>query len=334
MLNRLTHPLIAHLAAMAAALFFAWHVSQTALVTTGVQFIAPLLIVITVHYIWLAFGRHLTKGYAVKIFGRSAGSALLMIGLLFAGSVLAPQPAQADAGDVFTVILTVLFCVLIIVVVIGIPALLIWGLAKLIFGAIDRNKDPDDPDERLNDGATLIFVVGLICCLSAEGVTERLSFDPAGSATASVLIDAPASDVWVAMETATAPEFPLPGVFTFLPRPTKVSTDEGSRLGAMRVVNFRGREGAGALSLQVVEQTDTTSVFKVRSDTTPYAGWIGHESITYSVVPDGNQTRLETTLQFNRKLSPAWFFEPLMTGVAKGAMGVLGRDVKTRAEAL
>jgi len=231
MTNRLAHPLFAHLAAMTAALFFAWHVSQSSLVTTGVQFIAPLLVVMAVHYVWLALGRHLKPGYAQTIFGRSAGTAILMIALIFAGSVLAPQPAQADVGAVFGAVFTVIFCVLIIVIVIGIPALIVWGLARLIFPARDKD-GPDDPDERLNDGATLIIVAGLIGFASAEGVTERLSFDPAGTATASVLIDAPSDDVWAAMQTATGPEFPLPTVFNFLPRPKEVSTDEGSTLGA------------------------------------------------------------------------------------------------------
>lgn len=334
MTRLITHPILAHLAAMAAALFFAWHVSQSPLARSGVQFIAPLLVIMAVHLVWLAWPGHLTKGCALRIYGRSALTGVLMIVLLFAGSILAPAPAQADVGDVMGEIFTVVFCVFIIAVIIGAAGFIIWAFFRIVFWLIGRKKRPDDPSDRLNDGASLIAVSLLLALASAEGISDSLTFDTTNAATAEFTIDAPADRVWAVMQTATSPDFPLPAILASLPQPVAVPTDEGTDPGALRVVAFAGREGAGTLRLRVSERTPTTAVFDVISDTTPYRSWISYQRLVYEVIPDGDQTQLTVTLHYERRLSPAWFFEPAMEGAGTLAMRVLGRDVKTRAEAI
>jgi hypothetical protein len=134
------------------------------------------------------------------------------------------------------------------------------------------------------------------------------------------------------MQTATSPDFPLPNILGFFPRPVEVSVDESVGLGANRVVQFKGREGAGALHLRVATRTDTTVTFDVMSDTSPYAGWITHQHLTYRITPEGSGTRIAVTLDFERRLAPNWFFGPMMRGAARLAVDVLARDVKARAE--
>ena len=219
MTRLLVRPFFAHLAAMAAALFFAWHVSQSALAKTAVQFIAPLMIIMAIHLLWLAFARRMTQGYAQTIYGRSAVTGLLMMLLLLGGSILAPAPAQAQAGDAVQSLLIVVFCVFFIAVIVGVAGLVVWALFRIIFWLFDKKKDPDDPDERLNDGASLIAAMGLLAVASAEGVSDRISFEARGQATASFVIDGPATDVWAAMQTATSPEFPLPAILSSFPQP-------------------------------------------------------------------------------------------------------------------
>jgi len=116
------------------------------------------------------------------------------------------------------------------------------------------------------------------------------------------------------------------------PRPVAVLVDEGVSLGANRVVRIEGREGAGDLRLRVIERTENTVEFEVLSDTSPIAGWVGFQTLTYSVVPDGEGAMLSVRLNFDRKLAPKWFFGPMMRGAAYLAADVLVRDVVARAE--
>lgn len=86
------------------------------------------------------------------------------------------------------------------------------------------------------------------------------------------------------------------------------------------------------MTLQVIERTHEVAVFEIISDTTPYADWITHRTLTYRVVPNEEGTQLTVTLDFDRALSPSWFFSPVMKGAAHLGMDVLARDVKARAE--
>lgn len=327
-------PAMAHFVAMICAFWFAWTVSSSAYATTSIQFVAPLLVIMGVHVLWLAGAKALRPGYAQRVYARSVATAAVMIGLLFLGTVFAPLPANAQSGEAAGMLLVVVGCVLFIALVIGAAGLLVWSFAKLMFWAFDRGKggDGDDPDERLNDGASLFVAAGLVVFASTEGVTDTLTFPTDNHQAVSYLVDAPADVVWQTMQTATSPVVPLPAVLQSFPQPIAVTTDQGTYLGSKRVVAFQGREGAGALSLEVVAQTQTRAVFEVLSDTTPYANWIGYDQLTYDLQPAGDKTRLTVSLAYERRLSPAWFFEPVMAGAASLAMDVLATDVKTRAE--
>jgi len=138
--------------------------------------------------------------------------------------------------------------------------------------------------------------------------------------------------VWQALDTATQPDFPIPSFIAAFPRPVDVMVDEGTALGAKRVVKFKGREGEGLLSLEVTDRTANNAIFTVLSDTSPIAQWVAHRSIEYRVEPAGLNTKLTVSIQYERKLAPAWFFNPFMNGATAMAMNVLASDVKERAE--
>ncbi|MFY0634799.1 MAG: SRPBCC family protein [Vannielia sp.] len=324
---------LCHLAAALAALAFAWQVSQTALVTTSVQFVAPLLLIIAVHTLWLALGGGLRPGFALRVLGRSAGTAAGMVAVFALASLVAPMPAAADEGEVVFV-LSILACLVVLLMVVAVAGFVIYFVFRLMRGLVRMlGKGPEDgPGSRLHDFASLGAAVAVLGALSLEGLPELYAFQDDNEVVASRVIEAEAAQVWATMETATSPEFPLPAVLDIFPRPVAVTVDEGTGLGANRQVRFTGREGSGVLSLRVVERTPELARFEVLDDTSPYAGWMRFEGLRYRVTPMGDATRLEVALRFERKLAPHWFFTPAMRGAGALAMDVLARDVKRRAE--
>ena len=322
-----------HLVAGAVALWYAWQVAQTPLRTSGLQFISPLIAIILVHLGWAALRRDLRPGFAADLMGRSAGTSAVIVVLLVLGTAFAPMPAQAsDLGEIASTIAVVVFCAVIIFVIIAVLALFLRILVKLSGWLFGSRKDDDGPSTRMYDFGGVVAVCATLGLASLEGMPHGFDFDGQGVATTSRFVDVPPDRLWEAMQVATSPGFPLPGILAGFPRPVAVTTDEGVGLGANRVVRFEGREGAGRLHLQVTGRTATMAHFTVLSDTTPYAGWIGYKTLTYEIVPDGTGSRLTVTLAFERKLAPAMAFGPLMRGAAYLAADVLARDVKARAE--
>lgn len=321
-----------HLIASAAALTVALVVSETVLRTSSVQFVTPVIVVLVVHFLWTWLRDGLQVGFLSSILRRATYSAGFMVLALFAGSVTAPQPAFAQDNQSRDIILMVLFCGAIIAVVVFIIvaiAMLIGFIVRKAFGSKDNDAGPKT---RLYDfGGFGALLIGLAVA-SVEGVPGGVQFGKAHSTTYSTTVDTPSASVWTAMQTATSPSFPLPAALALFPQPVDVSTDEGIALGANRIVRFEGREGGGELHLRVVERSDGRVAFDVLSDTTPYAEWIGYQKLIYQVEEAGEQTHLFLTLAYERRLSPAWFFNPTMQGASWLAVRVLAQDVKSRAE--
>lgn len=326
--------LLVHCAAAAASLYYAWLISQSAYVKTGLQFVTPLLVIMAVHLCWIAVSRRMQRGFALEVFRRTAQTSVVMALVLALGSFIAPQPAAADGMDVVGSLLTVVFCVAIIVAIAAVLAaigyLLIKGVLKIIDALSGVNNDK--PDTRLFDFGSLAVAAGVLCLCSLEGLPHFYSFNASTRAEAVRVIDASPDKVWATMGTATQPSFALPEVLSVFPQPVDVVVDEGVGLGAKRKVKFKGREGTGYLSLQVVERTPTRVVFQVLSDSSPIARWLKHQTLTYSVSADGQGTRLSVSLEYDRLLAPSWFFTPVTKGAAYLAMDVLARDVTARAE--
>lgn len=321
-----------HILAAAIALFYAWNISQSAYVATGLQFVTPVIIIMTVHLGWLALSRSLTRGFSSVIYRRSACTAVGMAAVILVGTIVAPQPAEAAAGEIVETVLIVMFCVTIIAIIAGVIAFIIYLFAKGIQALSFSKNDDDGPSSRLFDVASLAITGVILSVASVEGITKSLTFQNANLSSASYVIDATPEQIWTAMEQATSPSFPLPNILNLFPQPIDVMTDEGTQLGALRTVQFQGREGAGELRLRVIERTEQTAVFEVLSDTSPYAMWVAHQRLIYVVESEGEGTRLTVSLEYDRLLAPSWFFTPATKGAAYLAMDVLARDVKIRAE--
>ncbi|MEM6550455.1 MAG: hypothetical protein AAF713_22460 [Pseudomonadota bacterium] len=322
-----------HLVAIGLSMGYAWGVAQTPYVTTGLQFISPLLLIMAAHTVWLQADGAAVQGYARIVFCRSLLSAIALATIVPLVEIASPTPSYAvsEVASPVVGILAVLFClsVLAAVVVLAAAALFLVYLAldylvRLVF----RRRGGG-----LNDVASLALGATLILTASLEGTSLGYSFAGDGRATASLSVDASPETVWRAMQTATTPEVPLPSALHMFPQPVAVPVDEGTELGARRVVVIEGREGRGLLQLRVVEQTDTKAVFEVVSDTSPLSRWIALRSLSYDIAPALGGSILHVSLTYDRLLSPSWAFDPMMRMAARLAMGVLAGDTKARAEA-
>lgn len=322
-----------HIAAASAALTLGAWLSGTPLVQTGVQFVGPAAVILGAHLFVLWCQDAWLPGFSFRALSRSLGTAMCLLLAMVFGTLVLPTPAEADVGEVVSAIFAVSFCVTVLVLV----GFVIFAVASLLFkgigaGARALRKDDDDPETRYFDFGALALTAVLMLASALEGLPQTYTFPKADRASASVIITANADQVWDTMETATTPKVPLPAILAAFPKPVDVAVDEGTRLGARREVAFSGREGAGRLRLKVTDRSEAHAHFSVLSDTSPYAQWITFRGLTYAVEASPTGTLLTVSLDYDRDLSPAWFFGPMMRGAGYFAVRVLARDVKARAE--
>ncbi|MDZ7823760.1 MAG: hypothetical protein U5K75_06745 [Ahrensia sp.] len=328
--------LLSHLSACALALTYAWLISQSDYVRTGLQFIAPVIIILFVHLTWMAAFDRLQPGFSSDLFRQTTQSAVWMCLLITGYSIIAPMPSKA-AGDSFEGLLVVLICLAMLSAVIAILTLIIrygFKLARYVYSSLKKTPDGSDGgnDTRLFDFGSLGVAFLLLGISSLEGLPNTYSFAASNRSVASTFIPKSPDVVWQTLQTATSPQFLLPQALRYFPQPVEVTIDEGTALGALRKVKMSGREGTGYLTLQVTQRNENHVRFDVLSDTSPYAQWIAYKSLTYEVIPMGTVTQLNVSLEYERLLSPAWFFNYAMKGAAYLAMGVLADDVKARAQ--
>ena len=322
-----------HIVAASAALGLGAWLSGTPLVQTGVQFVAPAAVILIAHLYALRRQDAWVPGFAVRAFSRSLGTAMCLLLAMLFGALVLPTPAGADVGEVVGAIFAVSFCVAVLVLV----GFVIFAVAGLLFrgigaGARALRRDKDDPETRIFDFGALALTAVVMLASALEGLPRTYTFPKADQASVTLKIVAPTDQVWDTMETATTPKVPLPAILAAFPKPVDVAVDEGTRLGARREVAFSGREGAGLLSLQVTERNADRAHFTVLSDTSPYAQWISFRGLTYAVTETPEATQLTVSLDYDRDLSPAWFFGPMMRAAGYFAVRVLAGDVKARAE--
>jgi hypothetical protein len=330
---------IPHLLAGSLALYYAWNISHSDYVTTGVQFVSPLAVVLTAHLAWLAAARGYQPGFSGIVLGRSFTTTLgIVVGTAFA-AIYAPVPAEAstDLGSTIGAILSMFACLAVLGLVLAAAAALLLGISYAVyalFNVVRRwlGRPPGAGETRLYDVGVLIFALLAIGTASLEGIVGAFSFAPADQSFSRISVAAPPARVWDAVGVATSPTFPLPIMLKSIPQPVAIVLDEGTALGAKRIVHFKGREGEGDLTLQVTERTNDKVVFRALSDNSPIAMWIQQKAITFRVQADGSGSTLTVTSDYDRLLSPSWFFKPYIRVAAFLAVDTLARDTKQRAE--
>jgi len=323
-----------HGTAALIALIYMWCISRTELRQTGLQFVAPLLIIFFVQTVTCLSAFGLAQNVYLTISRRSLATSFVLLSFVILLTAITPDTAHSDSGNSFTNTVSDIFAVLLCLLVIAIVCALVGGLLYSVFQVIKRvfKTNRSDKHNKSRELASIFLTALFLIGASLEGVKGAYSFNSVASSSASQLIKGNKESVWLKLETATRPKFPLPPILTIFPHPVEVMVDEGTALMADRIVKFEGREGVGLLHLRVIEKTEDHVKFQVISDTSPIANWVKHETLTYRVKSTDKGTLLSVELSYNRLLSPAWFFSPFIGGATHLAMDVLARDVKFRTE--
>lgn len=191
----------AHIVATGVALFYAWKMSKTAYLTTGLQFITPLIIIMVIHLMWLALARNLKTGFSQTVYRRSAQSAVELAFTIFLASIVAPAYATSETGQN---ILMVLFCAAIIALMMGVLAAISFILASIIKRTFRANRpNSNDPDSRLFHVGSLAVAGVALVIFNFERLPNTYGFTQANQSTASSHIDPSPAQVWQMMEQAT-----------------------------------------------------------------------------------------------------------------------------------
>jgi hypothetical protein len=319
-----------HMLAGGLALAYAFAVSRTPYFTSALQFVSPMIVVLLTHLAWMtAFGA-LQPGFAEIALRRTLVTAIVLEAAIVLAALVAPMPIQAGAGiPGIATMLVLIACLAVVALVLVVVAAIAYFVFRMI--ARLRSRAPGSDDGRLNDIGPITIVLLVVGVASLEGVPESYSFSSLDHASSSYLVDAPPAAVWRAVGRATSPQFALPAFLHSIPQPVAVLVDEGADLGARRIVRFAGREGEGDLTLQVVRRSEEEAVFHAVSDTSPIAHWVRQKELTFRIEPVGSGSRLSVSLDYDRRLSPAWFFGPYIRLAAFMAVDVLARDTAERA---
>jgi len=331
--------LIPHLIAALLALLYAWLVSNTRFVTTGMEFVSPLAIILAVHLAWIWAVDKPPPGFAQLVLGRALVTALGIV--IFVVLVAASAPPQAEAASRFggqlAQFIAAIACLAVLAGVVfaaaAVAYLCVRGLIVLV-KSIGRwfGGPPGSGGGRLNDFGYISLALLATVIASLEGMAPVMSFPSGDRVGSTVEVAAAPEQVWREIAKATSPDFPLPVMLKSIPQPVAVILDEGADLGAKRNVHFKGREGEGNLVLEVTHRTPDEVTFSAVSDTSPISKWVHQRGLTFRVEPNGTGSRLTVSSDYDRLLSPAWFFRPYIRLASYLAVNVLAQDTKARAE--
>lgn len=321
------------------AIWFAFSVSASAYVTTGVMFVGPAAVILACH-LGLDMLVYHSAVCASRIFMRSFASSLLLLAIPIFLLLALPEHAHADTSGIqisnfFAQLGVAIYCTIIAAIVIGVPLGAIWllwqafrSLKRYYFPATLEKKDENTT---INEFGSVFMALAILVGLSLEGLSQAYNFNQDESVSAQIDISAAPEFVWKAIGNASPPNVDLPFWLAMLPHPDSVAKDEGSTPGASRVIRFAGREGAGNMTMVARAVNSDSQTWDVVSDSTPLAHWAQLQSVSYTVTSAPAGSSLVVTGRFKRVLSPAWFFKPYMRIVVTSAMQVLAQDKHDRA---
>ncbi|MGI9605665.1 MAG: hypothetical protein ACR2P0_05950 [Acidimicrobiales bacterium] len=145
----------------------------------------------------------------------------------------------------------------------------------------------------------------LLVGASGEGVVYDL---PSGAtASETRVVDAtPAEIVDALSKPGELPE--IEPLLLRLPFPTPQTFESsGIEVGDVQQVQF----DRGAIELEVTNRTETSVVWSVTSNDTPIGEWMTINAVDASWTDFGERTEVTVTIDFDRGLAPAFYFDPL-----------------------
>lgn len=181
----------------------------------------------------------------------------------------------------------------------------IFYLVGLLVGiGVDRTKR--------RKAHVLSCLVLILAPMMIEGTSPDLSFDRHEVVRISRIVQASPEEVERAISRSPRTDGPLPLYLRLgFPRPVQ-ATGSGLETASMRTIHFAGGEGhPGDLVLKVEESRAGYVKFAVVSDGTKIAHWLDWKSSEVEWSSAGlGRTRVTWTLDFERRLDPAWYFRP------------------------
>lgn len=251
--------------------------------------------------------------YRILVSENLEQTSLLFIGIpavLGIITALTPQPRSATGLIVKVTTLALLMAGVLLgegFVCILMASPLFYLVGVVIGVIVDRGRREGRPGAPVYAFVLLVFVPA-----SMEGVGPGLSFGREEAVSASSVVAA--APVAVESALSSRPDYgePLPRFLRLgFPRPVNAA-GAGLEPGARRVVVFEHRGGARrALVLEVTRVEPGRVSFGVVRDHTIVSRWLELRKAEVRWRPEGEGTRVSWTLQYRRRLDPAWYFGPL-----------------------
>lgn len=201
------------------------------------------------------------------------------------------------------------------------PLFFLVGLA--ISAGIDYSRKRE---ERGEQGGLRAWAWLALLPMALEGVTPTLSFPRSESVTSVRIVRGSPADVERALSGGLRPETPLPPFLRIgFPRPLAVQ-GTGLEVNDMRRIHFSRAEsdGPGDLVLRVTKTEPGYVRYERISDDSHLRQWMAWEvsEVRWREVSPG-RTEVRWTIQFARRLDPAWYFGPLERFAVKQAADYL-----------
>ena len=132
--------LLPHLIAGGLALSYAWFLSGTRFVTTGVQFVSPLGLILVLHVVWLIASAQAEPGYARRAYRQTLLTSLGIAACTALFAIYAPFPATASTvSETLGTVAGVIACLAVLALVVVAAAAAVAGIGygfHLLFRSI------------------------------------------------------------------------------------------------------------------------------------------------------------------------------------------------------
>ena len=253
-------------------------------------------------------------------------TSLVFIGIpavLAAITALTPTPTSATGMILKVITLALLMsgilfgeafvCILFAAPLFYIVGLCICGIADFL--RTRRNR---------HNPTSLFLLLLLIAPASMEGVVPGMDFERHEAVTVARVVGAPARAVAAALGRTPQFDTDLPAFFKLgFPTPGS-ATGGGLDAGDRRAIEFRHSHHPGTLVVEIRRSEPGHVQFAAVRDDSYITHWLSWQSaeVRWIEVAPG-QTLVTWTLEYRRRLDPAWYFAPLERYGAQLAAGYL-----------
>ncbi|MEO0424788.1 MAG: hypothetical protein AAF184_20800 [Pseudomonadota bacterium] len=175
----------------------------------------------------------------------------------------------------------------------------------------------------------------LLLLASVEGVTPSLTMPTHAVVAATRVVSLAPGEIRANLANQTSVDASSNPVLALFPMPYAVETGD-LRVGAIHRVHYRYHRWfftnthEGTTILRITESDPTRIAAELVSDTSYLAKYLAVHELVLEMTPraDG-RTAVTITVDFDRKLSPAWYFGPLEAYAVRRMAGHLIQEVLT-----